>query len=338
MSWKHPGSLTLLTLCLAACGSPTGNESLDAEGATLDTPDVQQPAGAAPEQPEPRGPRTLVVPKHYDTIQAAIDAAQHGDTVYVAPGVYSEHVVLKSGIRLIGAGAPITLWDGLGEPFNLIDYSGASDVEISGFTFRNVGSDTWCTMTSDLDRWCGGNWYASAIFADGHDATTSALVTNNIFEGNGTGVLLYFHALADVRRNLFWRNDYALAFNHLQDAAVVEENIFWKNTSLALGVQAGQVDIRRNVIAGSAVGLSHMYVQTGDIRCNVFFQNDQHIAETHAVPPRVVLGENGNVVLEPLFRDADAGDFRLHPDSPLKLADCLGDVDVTFEGLGLVAP
>ena len=53
MSWKHLGSLTLLTLCLAACGSPAGNESLDAEGAALGTPDVQQPAGAAPEQPEP---------------------------------------------------------------------------------------------------------------------------------------------------------------------------------------------------------------------------------------------------------------------------------------------
>ncbi|MFP2929181.1 NosD domain-containing protein [Pyxidicoccus sp. 3LG] len=359
MSWKKRGSLTLLTLGLAACGAPADTGAPGAENAsalepqdTWPTPTVEvtppavepglpspgpagEPWGPNVPPPEPREPRTLVVPKHYDTIQAAIDAAFPGDTVYVAPGVYSEHVTLRSGIRLLGAGAPITLWDGRGESRNLIDFTGARDVEISGFTFRNVGSDTHCTMTYDLDRWCGGNWYAAAIYADGHDFGTSARVWNNIFQHNGTAVRLYHHALAEVRNNLFLENDYALAFSYFQDASSAEDNIFWNNTWLAIGVQAGYVDLRRNVIAGSYIGLSHEYVQTGDIRCNVFIQNQHHAVETHAVPPRVVMGENGNVVLDPLFEAPEAGDFRLRPDSPLKDVDCSG---ARLDAVGLTAP
>jgi hypothetical protein len=43
------------------------------------------------------------VPRDYPTIQAAVDASEEGDTVLVAPGVYSENVVIsKSGLRLVG--------------------------------------------------------------------------------------------------------------------------------------------------------------------------------------------------------------------------------------------
>ncbi|MBZ4417257.1 nitrous oxide reductase family maturation protein NosD [Myxococcus sp. RHSTA-1-4] len=367
MSWKHPGSLALLTLCLAACeGAPdTGaseqTASMQEAPATIQPPgpaspgDTSQPApgtdavpgpgsGASgedsgpaglPPPSEPREPRILIVPKHYPTIQAAVDAAEAGDTVHVAPGIYTEHVRLKSGIRLSSLGAPYTVLDGQGASQNLIDFTGATDVVITGFTFRNVGSDTHCTMTGDLLRWCGSAWYAAAISADGHDPS-SARVEGNIFEHNGIGVLLYFHARAELRGNLFFQNDSALTFPYFQDTATVEGNIFWGNRELAIGVLAGAIDIRRNVIAGSSVGLVHAYVQTGDIRCNVFFQNEEHAAETFYGPPRVVMGENGNVVMDPLFKDPDARDFRLQPDSPLKHLECLRDV--SLDGPGPVEP
>jgi len=44
----------------------------------------------------------------FRTIQGAIDAAHYGDLIYVNPGVYEEHVFLKDGITLVGAGPALT--------------------------------------------------------------------------------------------------------------------------------------------------------------------------------------------------------------------------------------
>jgi parallel beta-helix repeat protein len=62
------------------------------------TPDESSPT------PTPGGSRTLQVPDDYSTIQAAIDAADAGDTVHVKAGVYNESVTMKDGIQLIGDG------------------------------------------------------------------------------------------------------------------------------------------------------------------------------------------------------------------------------------------
>jgi hypothetical protein len=280
--------------------------------------------------PEDVGPpRVRLVPEEYPTIQAAVDAARPRDTVFVSPGVYSEHVRLKSGIRLEGSGAHATVLDGRGASRNLVDFTGATDVEIRGFTFRNVGSDTHCTMTWDLDRWCAGVWYAAAVYADGH-TPTSGVIEQNIFEQNGTAVLLYHHARAQVRNNLFFRNEHALEFSYFQDTASAEGNIFWGNTWLAIGVLAGGIDLRGNIIAGSYVGIGHAYwyiprdiPQAGDIRCNLFFQNEHHELESFIVPPRVRLGEDGNEVGVPGFLAPDAGDFRLEPGTQRKTPRCL---------------
>lgn len=51
----------------------------------------------------------LAVPRDYRTIQAALDAAQPGMVVAVDAGVYVEHLRLKRGVTLLGAGAEKTV-------------------------------------------------------------------------------------------------------------------------------------------------------------------------------------------------------------------------------------
>lgn len=273
-------------------------------------------------------PQTLRVPQDYPNIQAAVDAARAGDTVLVKSGTYFETVRLKSGIRLLGSGARWTLLDGAGAPVKLVDFSGASDVVVAGFTFQNVGTGNLCDSHDVM--YCGGNWYSSAVFADGHTdlgkAPTSALLMHNVFRDNSIGVMLYFHARAVVRNNLFVGNTHGFVANHFQDVALVANNVFWENTREAIVSQAAYLDILNNVVARSEVGIWHAHIQTGRIRCNLFFENGVNGADIHDVPPRFEIGTDGNVELDPLFVSPGEGNFHPAGASPLLDAGC-------FEGL-----
>jgi hypothetical protein len=291
-------------------------------------------AGTSSWKALPVQPRVLHVPSEYPTIQAAVDAATAGDTVLVKQGIYFGTVRLKSGIRLIGNGAALTILDGGGRPDRLVDFSGASDVVIAGFTFQNVGTGNLCDDV-DVMR-CGGDWYSAALYADGHtdrgEAPASALVMHNIFKNNSIGALLYFHARAVVRNNIFVRNTHGLVANHFQDVALVANNVFWENSQKAIVSQAAYLDIINNVVARSRVGIYYAYVQTGRIRCNLFFQNLANSADLHLAPPRFEIGQDGNIEVDPRFESVEEGDFRPAPGSPMLDAGCFESLDLDQDG------
>jgi hypothetical protein len=53
-------------------------------------------------------PTSINVPRDFPTIQGAVDAAPSGATNHVAPGSYSEQVVISRDLDLRGAGAGLT--------------------------------------------------------------------------------------------------------------------------------------------------------------------------------------------------------------------------------------
>jgi len=53
--------------------------------------------------------KEIKVPDDFGTIQAAINAAAFGDSVFVKAGTYRECVELKSGVELRGSGASKTI-------------------------------------------------------------------------------------------------------------------------------------------------------------------------------------------------------------------------------------
>lgn len=65
--------------------------------------------------------RTLIVPTEFETIQAAVDAAEAGDEVLILPGFYQERVVIqKDDITVRGESFPVeVLGDGIGFGFTV---------------------------------------------------------------------------------------------------------------------------------------------------------------------------------------------------------------------------
>jgi nitrous oxidase accessory protein len=83
--------------------------------------------------------QTLTVPDDYATIQAAINAANKGDIVFVRSGTYIENVVVNRTISLVGEAAETTIIDGNGtRPVVIIE---TDDVTITSFTLQNAPYD-----------------------------------------------------------------------------------------------------------------------------------------------------------------------------------------------------
>ena len=82
----------------------------------------------------------------HSTIQAAIDAADAGDTILVAPGTYKEQLVVDKALSILGRNASIagtgtrndeviiTYPDDLKDDYLELVYIGADDVTFSGFS------------------------------------------------------------------------------------------------------------------------------------------------------------------------------------------------------------
>ncbi len=75
--------------------------------------------------------------KDHTTIQAAVDAANPGDTIYIWDGTYNENVVIDKNLTLIGNGSQTTIVDG-GDIIDVISIT-AAQCNISGLMIRQSG-------------------------------------------------------------------------------------------------------------------------------------------------------------------------------------------------------
>lgn len=123
---------------------------------------------------------TLRVPQDYPTIQAAINAANHGDTVLVSPGTYVENIdFLGKAITLRSSDGPeVTTIDGSSptDPnrASVVTFENGEGIDsvIEGFKITN-GSGTLRDCTS----YSGGGIYCYQ---------SSPMITHNVIERNST--------------------------------------------------------------------------------------------------------------------------------------------------------
>jgi hypothetical protein len=151
---------------------------------------------------------TITVPDDYSTIQAAIDAASPGDTIFVESGTYNESLDIGESIILVGEDKFSTIINGLGA-YNVI-YVDSTNASIREFTITNGGTGVYLNVAGGsqlLDlivynhTWAGIESYGSSdisiikcVSYDNHDgieiesACSAEIIECNIFNNDDDGI------------------------------------------------------------------------------------------------------------------------------------------------------
>lgn len=295
------------------------------------------------------------VPGDSPTIQGGIAIAVPPDTVLVAPGVYLEHIQLRSRVDVFGAGPDVTIIDGGGQAIDVVKAVSITQVTLRGFTVRGAisggglpgGAGVFVNLpTAPIrieDVRATGNDFGVAVFNgyghSGPDVTGCDVTGNNFYgimsPGNGliNGCVIHENAMAGIMLsgtstqpqivgNTVWGN-FGDGFNYWNDfPATVRNNIFAANTGYGIRERAPGtfVDpvVEYNLFWDNAAG-NYFDVQSGLVKNTA--------AEINAMP-----NAEYNLVDDPLLCDPPA-DFHLCADSPA-LGMGMGGVDIGALGAG----
>ena len=131
-------------------------------------------------------PIRVIVPDQYSTIQAAIDHADYGDTVFVRSGIYHEHVVINKTVSLVGEDDDTVIIDG--SFVGIVVVITHDGVSISNFTIEASGT-SWNI---------GGPPYGAGVYASN---VTNCTIVGNRFIQDAVGIQLEFGADGNVIAN-----------------------------------------------------------------------------------------------------------------------------------------
>jgi len=176
------------------------------------------------------------------SIQAAIDEADDGDTIYIYPGIYQENLHIDKSIHLIGQERDTTIIDG--------SYSGdvitvaAEDVTIqeltiqhSGTSGRDAGIELQGDNASILDIIIRENTIGLFAFVSNHHTMVNNLVTTN----KDYGIHLYESTGSLLSENTITANRWGILCiygigNHISD------NLIDANTITGIWLLRGSGD------------------------------------------------------------------------------------------------
>ncbi len=189
--------------------------------------------------------RTLVVPDHYYTIQAAIDSASDGDTVFVKKGVYTFSwdnygIQIGKSISLIGENSQYTTLKQTeyGYPRSVIDVS-ADNVTISGFTI--TGTQTGIILENNSD-------FGS------HQPSGCSIIGNNIAHNGFCGILTYSYSKNNViSGNVITENGQGVSLS--SSDSIISNNNITGNVGSSITIDNCQnVTVNQNIISSNLGG------------------------------------------------------------------------------------
>jgi len=248
---------------------------------------------------------TITVPDDYPTIQAAIDAASSGDTIFVRAGVYAENLVVNKKISLIGEDAPTTIIDGsrTGSVVNIT----SSDVQVTGFTIRNSGPQGWVNAAIRLEGASNCSIYGNNITTNtGYGIWLSSSSDNNSIYGNSItannldGIYLLFSHQNSIYENVIKNNRQGIAFGSSSDNNHINGNNIANNGRGIFISSSNYNHVNGNSITNSVDGIRLEGSSSNSISGNNITANTQDSIGLY-------LSSNSNNIYENSISNNSAG-------------------------------
>ncbi|MBC2695048.1 MAG: hypothetical protein HF982_07205 [Desulfobacteraceae bacterium] len=224
---------------------------------------------------------TITVPVDYPTIQEAVNAASSGDTVHVEPGVYqiSQTVVLKAGITLEGSGPCDTIIEAVDIPYEPSNYGAL--IRTSSHT--SITGFRFKNVANGAAILCCGSGYVTDI-----------IISRNVITACLIGIYL--------------DNPYATGEAWLINNTIVDSQNVGIHTN-----DWGIIHMFNNIVVGCNYGIYRYNVTTWCWEYNDVLDNFFDWYLRYQGPFQA---PENNLSEDPLFKDENAGDYRLSSGSP----------------------
>lgn len=202
---------------------------------------------------------TFTVPDYYPTIQAAVNAANSGDVIFVRNGTYNEHLIINKTLMLAGQNRAGVVIDG-NETGRVVSVF-ADNCTITGFTVRGGGFTPW---GSD-----------SGIYI----ASSNNLVTNDNLINNKDWAVWLENSSSNntVSNNLIANNWRGIYLNHSAANTIAGNNIIDANQGICFESSSFNI-VWNNDISEGATGIA-VYDSSlnNSVTCNTFSNNSMGV-------------------------------------------------------------
>jgi len=299
-------------------------------------------------------PTTIIVPDDYPTIQGAINAASHGDTIFVRAGTYYENVVVTKTVSLVGESPATTIIDGNGT--SAVVHITQDGVNVTNFTLRNGLGPAFAYAGIQLDyaNLCNisgntitaNNWWGILLrhssnynaisgnnITNNHDGICLIESSNNNISGNniannavsGAGIGLWYSSNYNgISRNNITNNDYGFYLVDSSNNNIARNNIANNGGGFYLTNSSNNNIVGNNITNNNYYGIYFTYVSNNN---NIIYHNN-FVSNTNQVdgyPVYVNVWDDGYPSGGNYWSDYKGFDEKSGPNQTQSGSDGIGD-------------